>query len=117
MIVYDDFGFTAESAEEVEPGVYELEVKVENHAKVVDFQFRPEVVCVGTGQGNDLKTVGQTTGATLAPGESTTRAMRFRGLSGLKELWVRFEIAGGLFTMIDRMTLGNRQIKLPVRLR
>jgi hypothetical protein len=115
MIRYDDFDFTAISAEEVEAGLYEVEVRIENHAKVVDFEFKPEVVRVSDEDGNDFQPASQTTGATLGPGESTIRAMRFQGPAGLKMLWVRFEFAGGFFNMIDRATLGNRQIKLTVR--
>ena len=67
-------------SERIRTRIHEVEVKVENHAKVVDFDFKPEVVQVSNANGKDLAAETLPTGARLSPGEAVTR------LSTSKEL-------------------------------
>ncbi|MBS1723334.1 MAG: hypothetical protein JSS66_10320 [Armatimonadetes bacterium] len=121
VLMYDDFGFTVLSAEEVdsaERGVshYRVRVKVENHAKRVNYDFDPSVVSPVTESGGVLTLSDKSALAdsSLSPGESASYDLVFVGPSDAKILNVRFRFGGAIGTVMDDLLLGPRQVRVPV---
>lgn len=113
-ISFDDFDFTANSAKEVSPGTYEVEIQVRNSAKRVDFDFDPSVVRGFDKNGQPLKVGTLPASATLKPGQSVKRAFRMSGANGMDEITISFEFGGRIGAFLDTLIYGKREIRLPI---
>jgi hypothetical protein len=138
-IVYDDFGFTALSAQalnrlehRVPPSgqsIYIVRIRVTNYAKRVTFDFNPDIVKLYPKTGpasfsrnlslqaelDKAKSQDGLATVTLQPnGESCTRDLVFVGPSGVTAVRVAFSSAGAVGDVLDALGGGNINVLLPV---
>lgn len=117
----DDFAFAATGASPAGMSggeqLYAVKIRVRNHARRVDYTFKPEEVAVYADGAKPLQLLssGCWGSNTLHPSDERLFVLLFKGSPKAKKLEVRFTFGGPLGTALESIFFGRKVLDVDVR--